>query len=161
MAYRMDVLECPVRQKDSEIHVEVRRPLKSAMVETCADPASILGVNTLEEGFNWWWATFGVKAKQVIMFARPVDNLHRRDVPCPTARVCQPLCFSQVGLALPQGFFRTFLILDVGRGSIPPGDLATLIAQRHRAIEEPSILAVRESANTHFTFEWFSSSQRY
>src|SRR5580700_4511805 len=128
MTDRVDILECPVRQKHSEIQVEVRSPLKSIMVERCADPVSILRVNTLEEEFNWWWATFGVKAEQVIMFARPVDNLHRRDVPCPTARVCQPLCFSQVGLTLPQGLFRTFASLDVGGRSIPPDDLATLAA---------------------------------
>src|ERR1700678_1823210 len=125
MPYRMDVLECPVRQQDSKIHIEVRRPLKSVSVETCADPVSILGMNTLEEDFNWRWAAFGVKAKEEIMFAGPVDNLHRRDVPCPTARVCQPLCFSQVGLALPQGPLRTLAVLDVGRRSIPPDNLVT------------------------------------
>src|SRR5580704_3092779 len=94
------------------------------MVERCADPVSILGVDTLEEDFNWRWATFGVKAKEVIVFARPVGNLHRGDIPCPTARVCQPLRFSQVGLALPQGLLRTLAVLDVGGRSIPPNNLA-------------------------------------
>src|SRR2546426_10375968 len=72
----------------------------------------------------------GIEAKQAGMFLGGVGELAGGDVPCPTARMAEPLRFGQIGLAPPEGLFGTLAIADVLDVGDEPRRPSSLICKR-------------------------------
>src|ERR1700719_4284613 len=83
----------------------------------------------------------GVVLKYSIALLGP-ENYSACDGPAKTASVAKPLRLRQIGLALSQCVFGSLSIFDINGRSIPPDDVAGLVAQRHGAPQEPTIFPV-------------------
>src|SRR5437867_1618225 len=72
------------------------------------------------------------------MFLGGVGEFAGGDVPCPTARMAEPLRFGQIGLAPPEGLFGTLAIadvLDVGDEPRRPSSLICKRRARHGGVD--------------------------
>ena len=84
----------------------VVRPFTERALKEFCGLGSILRMNALEKGLDRRNTRCRIEAQQAIGFVGPVRDLSRGAVVCPTARMAQPLCFRQIGLATPQSRFR-------------------------------------------------------
>ncbi len=106
MANGVDVFHRGARKKNSEFHVVVRL-FAHCSVDCFLPLASVLRMNALQSLFESRYAILQVEAIYPIPFVGQVHSISSCYLPDPTPRMREPLCFCQIPLAAPQGFFRT------------------------------------------------------
>src|SRR2546427_13076635 len=95
MADRVDTLHRSVWKNDAVIHLEVH-PLTGRLVDDVPNPPSVVRMNALAKFVRRRSIALGIEAKQAGIFLGGVGELAGGDVRRPTARMGQPLRFSQL-----------------------------------------------------------------
>src|ERR1700721_3699194 len=109
----MEVLYRSVWKKDSKIPRRSYPPLPRSL-DCCSllDLCSIVGMNPLQELLPAGTPSLLGKAINAINFFRPEQGAVTQ-VPCPTARVAEPLGFRQVRFAAAELFSQDLVLRDV------------------------------------------------
>src|SRR5260370_7381493 len=106
---------------------------------------SILWMSALKECIESRMSTVLVETQHAVAFLGPVPDLAGGGVPCPTARMAEPLRFRQVCLALLQFLLCFLALINIRIRSIPFHPFSVLVSAPHGPAQPPPITATPRS----------------
>src|SRR5229473_7470394 len=98
----------------------------------------IVGMNSLDEFFDWGRTIPWIKTQNAVAFLRPMPDLGA-EIPGPTTCVAESLRLRQVRFTAPEGFLGSLALFDVNTCAVPLDDFSCFVAQRYVALEEPAV----------------------
>src|SRR6266478_7310910 len=109
----MDVPDSSLGMEDTVVHLEVC-PLADCLLGLLTERDLVIRINPLQKCFVWrqWFTRFETEYPAALL--GPVSDLKGRRVPCPTARLAEPLRFRQVCFTGPEGLLGRLALGDVG-----------------------------------------------
>src|SRR6266404_2180693 len=146
MTDRVDVLDSAVSVNNSVVCFKLHF-LANRFFEQFSDPDLVLRTKALKECFESWRPGVGIETKHAISFRRPVPDFAGGRRPCPTPGMAEPLCFREIGFALPSGRFRQLTLNGNARQMSNVFDCILLL--RARATR---LAIVHSKRSDHFSF---------